>query len=375
MRPGGLGRRRPYPRKRPRMAQKSAPTIEESLEEVVRALAAACEGDFSVRLPARRRDVVGELQGRVNELVGQNRRVAKELARVARVIGRDGRMTERAVLPGLYGEWADSIESVNALIDDLVRPTTEVARVITAGAAGDLSQKMALTIEGQPVRGEFHRIGTTVNAMVDQLSSFAHETTRVAREVGAEGKLGGQGQVKGVSGTWRDLTDSVNVMASNLTDQVRQIAAVTTAVAHGDLSQKVTVEAKGEVAALAETINSMTATLSRFAQQVTSVAREVGTEGILGGQAEVRGVSGTWKDLTESVNFMAGNLTTQVRNIAQVTTAVANGDLTQKISVEARGEVAELAETINTMVDQLSTFADEVTRVAREVGTDGKLGG
>jgi len=222
------------------MAQKSAPTIEESLEEVVRALAAACEGDFSVRLPARRRDVVGELQGRVNDLVGQNRRMAKELARVARVIGRDGRMTERAVLPGLYGEWAESIESVNALIDDLVRPTTEVARVITAVAAGDLSQKMALTIEGQPVRGEFHRIGTTVNAMVDQLSSFADETTRVAREVGTEGKLGGQARVKGVSGTWRDLTDSVNVMASNLTDQVRQIAAVTTAVAEGDLSQKVT---------------------------------------------------------------------------------------------------------------------------------------
>jgi len=218
------------------MAQKSAPTIDEaSLEEIVHALGAACEGNFSVRLPARRRDVVGELQARVNELVGQNRRMTKELARVARVIGRDGRMTERAVLPGLYGEWADSIESVNALIDDLVRPTTEVARVITAVAAGDLSQKMALTIEGQPVRGEFHRIGTTVNAMVDQLSSFADETTRVAREVGTEGKLGGQAQVKGVSGTWRDLTDSVNVMASNLADQVCQIAAVTSAVAEGDL--------------------------------------------------------------------------------------------------------------------------------------------
>src|SRR5947208_4927009 len=357
------------------MAQKSAPTIEESLEEVVRALAAACEGDFSVRLPARRRDVVGELQGRVNELVGQNRRMAKELARVARVIGRDGRMTERAVLPGLYGEWAASIESVNALIDDLVRPTTEVARVITAVAAGDLSQKMALTIEGQPVRGEFHRIGTTVNAMVDQLSSFADETTRVAREVGTDGKLGGQARVKGVWGTWRDLTDSVNVMASNLTDQVRQIAAVTTAVAEGDLSQKVTVEAKGEVAALARTINAMVDRLSSFADEVTRVAREVGTEGELGGQAQVDDVSGTWRDLTDSVNVMAANLTDQVRQVAEVTTAVANGDLTQKISVEARGEVAELAETINTMVDQLSTFADEVTRVAREVGTDGKLGG
>src|SRR4051794_40004374 len=357
------------------MAQKAAPTIEESLEEVVRALAAACEGDFSVRLPARRRDVVGELQGRVNELVGQNRRMAKELARVSRVIGRDGRMTERAVLPGLYGEWADSIESVNALIDDLVRPTTEVARVITAVAAGDLSQKMALTIEGQPGRGEFHRIGTTVNAMVDQLSSFADETTRVAREVGTEGKLGGQAQVKGVSGTWRDLTDSVNVMASNLTDQVRQIAAVTTAVAEGDLSQKVTVEAKGEVAALARTINAMVDRLSSFADEVTRVAREVGTEGELGGQAQVDDVSGTWRDLTDSVNVMASNLTDQVRQIASVTKAVAGGDLNQKVTVEAKGEVAALAETINSMTDTLRVFAEQVTGVAREVGTEGQLGG
>jgi HAMP domain-containing protein len=357
------------------MAQRSAPTIEDSLEEVVRALAAACEGDFSVKLPARRRDVVGELQSRVNELVGQNRRMAKELARVARVIGRDGRMTERAVLPGLYGEWAESIESVNALIDDLVRPTTEVARVITAVAAGDLSQKMALMIEGQPVRGEFHRIGTTVNAMVDQLSSFADETTRVAREVGTEGKLGGQAQVKGVSGTWRDLTDSVNLMASNLTDQVRQIAAVTTAVAEGDLSQKVTVEAKGEVEALARTINAMVDRLSSFADEVTRVAREVGTEGMLGGQAQVDDVSGTWRDLTDSVNVMASNLTDQVRQIASVTKAVAEGDLAQKVTVEAKGEVAALAETINSMTDTLRLFAEQVTGVAREVGTEGVLGG
>src|SRR5205809_63582 len=234
---------------------------------------------------------------------------------------------------------------------------------------------MQLTIEGRPVKGEFARIGTTVNTMVDQLSSFADEVTRVAREVGTDGMLGGQARVKGVSGTWRDLTDTGNGMASNVTSQVRNIAQVTTAVANGDLERKITVEAKGEVAALADTINGMTDTLSRFAEQVTGVAREVGTEGILGGQAEVPGVAGTWKQLTDSVNVMAGNLTTQVRNLAQVTTAVANGDLTQKISVEARGEVAELAETINTMVDQLSTFADEVTRVAREVGTDGKLGG
>src|SRR5204862_56600 len=223
-------------------------------------------------------------------------------------------------------------------------------------------------IEGQPVKGEFQRIGTTVNSMVDQLSSFADEVSRVAKEVGTDGKLGGQAQVKGVSGTWKDLTDNVNFMASNLTSQVRSIAQVTTAVAKGDLSQKITVGAKGEVAALAETINSMTDQLSSFADEVTRVAREVGTEGILGGQAEVRGVAGTWKDLTDSVNFMAGNLTSQVRNIAQVTTAVANGDLTKKITVDARGEILELKNTINTMVDQLSSFADEVTRVAREVG-------
>jgi HAMP domain-containing protein len=256
-----------------------------------------------------------------------------------------------------------------------VRPTTEVARVIVAVAEGDLTQKMALKIGGQPVKGEFLRIGTTVNTMVEQLRSFAAEVTRVAREVGTEGKLGGQAEVAGVSGTWRDLTENVNLMAANLTDQVRNIAQVTTAVAQGDLSQKITVEAKGEVAALADTINSMTDTLRVFAEQVTTVAREVGTEGKLGGQAAVPGVAGTWKDLTDSVNFMAANLTDQVRNIAQVTTAVAQGDLSQKITVDVKGEILELKNTINTMVDQLSSFADEVTRVAREVGTEGKLGG
>src|SRR5947209_16364757 len=267
------------------------------------------------------------------------------------------------------------LDSINDLIDDLVRPTTEVARVIDAVADGDLTQKMALTIDGQPVKGEFQRIGTTVNSMVDQLSSFADEVTRVAREVGTDGKLGGQAEVKGVSGTWRDLTESVNLMAGNLTDQVRSIAQVATAVARGDLSQKITVEARGEVAELAETINQMTDTLAIFAEQVTGVAREVGTEGILGGQVDVPNVAGTWKDLTENVNFMASNLTDQVRNISQVATAVAGGDLTQKITVEAKGEVAELAETINRMTDTLAVFADQVTGVAREVGTEGKLGG
>src|SRR5207247_944565 len=253
--------------------------------------------------------------------------------------------------------------------------TTEVARVIVAVAEGDLSQKMALKIAGQPVKGEFLRIGTTVNSMVDQLSSFADEVTRVAREVGTDGKLGGQAKVKGVSGTWKDLTDSVNVMAGNLTTQVRHNADVTTAVADDMLSKKVTVDARGEVLELKDTINTMVDQLSRFADEVTRVAREVGTEGILGGQAEVKGVEGTWRDLTENVNQLAGNLTSQVRNIAQVTTAVANGDLTLKVTVEAKGEVAALAETINSMTDTLSRFAQQVTSVAREVGTEGILGG
>ena len=261
------------------------------------------------------------------------------------------------------------------MIDDLVRPTTEISRVIAAVAKGDLSQKMALEIEGQRVKGEFAAIGNTVNEMVDQLGSFADEVTRVAREVGTDGKLGGQAQVKGVSGTWRDLTENVNSMASNLTDQVRQIAAVTTAVAMGDLSQKITVPARGEIDELKGTINTMVDQLSSFADEVTRVAREVGTEGVLGGQAEVKGVSGTWRDLTENVNFMASNLTDQVRQIAQVTTAVANGDLTKKVTVEAKGEVATLAETINSMTDTLRVFAEQVTGVAREVGTDGVLGG
>ena len=254
------------------------------------------------------------------------------------------------------------------MIDDLVRPTTEIARVIDAVAVGDLSQKMELKIDGRPLRGEFRRIGTTVNAMVDQLSSFADEVTRVAREVGTEGKLGGQAKVKGVSGVWKDLTDNVNLMASNLTAQVRDIAQVTTAVANGDLSKKITVDVKGEILELKNTINTMVDQLSSFADEVTRVAREVGTEGKLGGQAKVKGVSGTWKDLTDNVNFMATNLTTQVRGIARVVTAVAHGDLHRKFTIEAQGEVAELADTINSMIDTLREFADEVTRVAREVG-------
>ncbi|HWI74374.1 MAG TPA: HAMP domain-containing protein, partial [Baekduia sp.] len=346
-----------------------------ALRRLLEALNAAAEGEFSRRLPARRKGLLGELEASFNRLCEHSEAQTSELARVARQIGREGRMTERARTEGAKGDYRERITIVNGLIDDLVRPTTEVARVIVAVAEGDLSQKMAMEIDGQPVKGEFARIGTTVNAMVDQLSSFASEVTRVAREVGTDGKLGGQAAVPGVSGTWADLTESVNSMAANLTGQVRNIAQVTTAVAQGDLTQKITVDARGEILELKDTINTMVDQLGGFADEVTRVAREVGTDGKLGGQAEVRGVSGTWRDLTENVNFMARNLTDQVRGIAQVAGAVAKGDLTQKITVDAKGEVAALADTINAMTDTLSVFAEQVTRVAREVGTEGKLGG
>jgi HAMP domain-containing protein/signal transduction histidine kinase/CheY-like chemotaxis protein len=355
--------------------ERTARATERDLVQLERALRKAAAGNFKVRLPARRDDAVGRVQAAYNDLAARIAALEAELVRVNRIIGREGQMTERASMERLSGGWRTTIESVNGLIDDLVRPTTEVARVIVAVAEGDLSQKMALEIEGRPVKGEFARIGATVNSMVDQLSSFSSEVTRVAREVGTEGKLGGQAEVPGVAGTWKDLTDSVNFMASNLTDQVRNIAQVTTAVANGDLSQEITVDVKGEILELKDTINTMVDQLRSFAAEVTRVAREVGTEGILGGQAEVAGVAGTWKDLTDNVNFMARNLTDQVRNIADVTTAVANGDLSRKITVDVKGEVLELKRTVNTMVDQLSAFADEVTRVAREVGTEGKLGG
>jgi HAMP domain-containing protein/signal transduction histidine kinase/DNA-binding response OmpR family regulator len=346
------------------------------LEALLDALRAAASGDFAHRLPApKRRGLTRQLAAAYNDLVERREALTSEVVRLGTVIGREGRMTERAVLPGAQGGDARTIEAVNTLIEDLVRPTQEVARVIDAVAEGDLTQKMQLKIEGRAVKGEFLRIGTTVNAMVDQLSSFASEVSRVAREVGTEGILGGQAKVKGVSGTWKDLTDNVNFMADNLTGQVRNIADVTTAVANGDLSKKVTVDVKGEVLELKNTINAMVDRLSSFAAEVTRVAREVGTEGILGGQADVRDVSGTWKGLTDNVNFMASNLTGQVRGIAKVVTAVAHGDLNQKFTIEAQGEVAALADTINSMIDTLRVFAAEVTRVAREVGTEGKLGG
>ncbi|MFV2088827.1 HAMP domain-containing protein, partial [Micromonospora sp. LOL_021] len=352
------------------------PAIDETalLTELAEALRRVGQGDLKVRLP-RRVGVAGEVADAFNEVVSLQERQHLDLRRISRIVGRDGRLSERLDEEGFGGAWADNHQAINALIDDLGRPTTEIARVIRAVAEGDLSQHMELEIDGQPLRGEFLRIGRTVNTMVGQLSSFADEVTRVAREVGTEGKLGGQARVKGVSGTWKDLTDNVNSMASNLTHQVRSISQVATAMSRGDLSQKITVSAKGEVAELADTINMLTDTLRLFAEQVTRVAREVGTEGKLGGQAQVPNVAGTWKDLTDSVNSMASNLTAQVRNIAQVSTAVAKGDLSQKITVAAQGEILELKSTVNTMVDQLSWFADEVTRVAREVGIEGKLGG
>ena len=270
----------------------------------------------------------------------------------------------------MAGTWKDLTDNVNFMASNLTGQVRNIAEVATAVANGDLSKK--ITVD---VKGEILELKNTVNTMVDQLNAFAGEVTRVAREVGTEGKLGGQAQVRGVAGTWKDLTDNVNSMASNLTGQVRNIADVTTAVARGDLSRKITVDVKGEILELKNTINTMVDQLNAFAGEVSRVAREVGTEGKLGGQAQVPGVGGTWKDLTDNVNSMASNLTAQVRNIADVTTAVARGDLSRKITVDVKGEILELKNTINTMVDQLNAFAGEVSRVAREVGTEGKLGG
>jgi HAMP domain-containing protein/signal transduction histidine kinase/DNA-binding response OmpR family regulator len=350
-------------------------TSDGEMAVLLHALTALKKGQPGVRLPAEWMGVAGKVADAFNQVVEMNEQLATELARLRRSVGREGKLSQRLSLGSVGGFWQGSVEAVNDLIDNLVHPTTETARVIGAVAQGDLSKTMALEIDNRPLQGEFLHTAKTINTMVDQLASFAAEVTRVAREVGTEGKLGGQADVKGVAGTWKDLTDSVNMMAGNLTGQVRNIAEVATAVAGGDLSKKVTVDVKGEILELKNTINTMVDQLRSFASEVTRVAREVGTEGKLGGQAEVRGVSGTWKDLTDSVNSMAGNLTSQVRNIAQVTTAVANGDLSRKITVDVKGEILELKDTVNTMVDQLNSFAAEVTRVAREVGTEGKLGG
>src|SRR5436190_1307134 len=351
-----------------------------SIDEVdsaslLKALKAFQRGDFSVRLPMNWLGMAGKIADTFNEVAEMNERLASELDRLNRVVGQQGKITQRASAAEMTGGWVDCIGSVNSLIDDLVAPTHETARVIGAVAKGDLSQSMILETNGRPLEGEFLRTAMIVNSLVAQLSSFASEVTRVVREVGTEGKLGGQANVKRVAGTWKDLTDSVNSMAGNLTGQVRNIADVTTAVANGDLSKKITVDVKGEFFELKNTINTMVDQLRSFGSEVTRVAREVGTEGKLGGQAKVEGVSGTWKDLTDSVNFMAIHDTSQMRNIADVTKAVAAGDLSKKITVDVKGEILELKNTVNTMVDQLRSFAAEVTRMAREVGTDGKLGG
>src|SRR5256886_727426 len=344
-------------------------------KQLLTALLAFKRGDFSARLPEDWTGVAGKIADTFNDVIAKNERMTQELERIGRVVGKEGRITQRASLGDVSNSWAGAVASVNGLIGDLVHPTSEMARVIGAVAKGDLSKTMATDIEGRPLEGEFLRTAKTVNRMVDQLGAFASEVTRVAREVGTEGKLGGQATVKGVAGTWKDLTENVNLMAGNLTAQVRNIATVTTAVANGSLTKKITVDVKGEFLELKDTVNVMVDQLRSFASEVTRVAREVGSEGILSGQARVEGVSGTWKDLTDSVKFMARNLTGQVRNIAAVTTAVARGDLSKKITVDVKGEILELKNTINTMVDQLSSFASEVTRVAREVGTEGRLGG
>ncbi|MFF1904553.1 HAMP domain-containing protein [Kitasatospora sp. NPDC058218] len=340
------------------------------VRDIAQVATAVAKGDLSQKIDVDARGEILELKNTVNTMVDQLSSFAAEVTRVAREVGSEGRLGGQARVPGVAGTWRDLTESVNVMADNLTAQVRSIAEVTTAVAQGDLSQKIRVD-----ARGEILELKETINTMVDQLSAFADEVTRVAREVGTEGNLGGQATVRGASGTWKDLTDNVNVMASNLTGQVRSIAQVATAVAKGDLSQQINVEAKGEVAALAGVINTMVDTLSAFADEVTRVAREVGTEGTLGGQARVPNVAGTWKDLTDNVNFMAHNLTSQVRNIAQVTTAVARGDLTRKIDVDARGEILELKTTINTMVDQLSAFAAEVTRVAREVGSEGRLGG
>src|SRR5438105_2060681 len=400
-------------------------TTQDELRELLHVFLAVRDGDFSVRLPGHWSGLVGKIADAVNDVVSANAKMAEQLERVGQVVGKEGKTRQRVRFPRQLGAWADMESSLNTLIDDLLWPTTEVTRalasevtrvarevgtdgklggqavvpgvggmwkdltdsvnamcgnltdqvrniaqVTTAVARGDLSRK--ITVD---VRGEILELKDTINTMVDQLNAFASEVTRVAREVGTEGKLGGQAKVSGVAGTWKDLTDSVNFMAGNLTAQVRNIADVATAIAGGDLSKKITVNVSGEILQLKETINTMVDQLNAFAGEVTRVAREVGTEGRLGGQANVLGVAGTWKDLTDSVNSMASNLTAQVRNIAEVTTAVAGGDLSKKITVDVRGEILELKDTINTMVDQLNAFAGEVTRVAREVGTEGKLGG
>src|SRR6187455_609414 len=371
----GTRRRASQEEKRGTNGAGSAAAPELDLKKLLRALQSVRDGDFRVRLAPDQTGLGGKIADAFNEMVSANQRMASELERVGQMVGKEGKTRIRVSSERRTGAWGEMESSVNTLIDDLLWPTAEVTRTITAVAKGELTQSMRLEADGRPLKGEFLRSATVVNEMIARMGVFTSEVTRVAREVGTEGKLGGQALVLGASGVWKDLTDNVNSMASNLTGQVRNISEVTIAVASGDLSRKITVDVRGEILQLKEAINTMVDQLRSFASEVTRVAREVGTEGKLGGQAIVPGVAGTWKDLTDNVNFMAGNLTAQVRNIAEVATAVAQGDLSRKITVNVRGEILQLKNTINTMVDQLNGFAAEVTRVSREVGTEGKLGG
>jgi len=345
------------------------------LKELLRVLSLVKNGKLNTRMPVTQAGINGRICEVLNDIIDMNERLVAEISSAEKIIGKKGNLSKRIELLDARGDWAGGVTSLNNLISDLTSPTLEIAGMINSVANGDLSKHIPLEISGHPLKGEFLRIAKESNQMLSKLQLFSMEVTRVARQVGSEGKLGEQAKIKGVAGVWAELTDSVNQMAGNLTAQVRNVAAVTTAVAKGDLSRKITVEAKGEILELKNTINTMVDQLNSFSSEVTRVALEVGTEGKLGGQAKVPGVAGTWKDLTDSVNRMAGNLTSQVRNIAGVTTAVANGDLSKKITVDVKGEMLELKKTINTMVDQLNSFASEVTRVALEVGTEGKLGG
>ncbi|WP_143265018.1 HAMP domain-containing protein, partial [Amycolatopsis lexingtonensis] len=346
-----------------------------ALERLLVAVRDLGDGNFRRRLVPHGDGISAQLAVAFNDIAERNQRLVSELLRVRTAVGQEGRLLERLEGQVGPGGWSTAVDAVNGLVEDLTRPAIELERVLGGVADGDLSQPMSLTLDGRPLQGAYATLAKTVNGLIAQLSRFAAEVTRLSREIAGEGRLGGQAVVPGVSGTWRDLTDSVNFMADNLTEQVRNIAQVTTAVARGDLTQKINVDARGEILELKNTINTMVDQLSAFADEVTRVSREVGSDGKLGGQAQVPGVAGTWRDLTDSVNLMADNLTDQVRGISQVATAVANGDLTKKIDVDARGEILQLKNTLNTMVDQLSAFAGEVTRVAREVGSEGKLGG
>jgi HAMP domain-containing protein/CheY-like chemotaxis protein/signal transduction histidine kinase len=363
----------------PQAGNGSAPAVTSDhsvdLTSILAALQTMREGDFSVRLPGSWTGIPGKIADTFNEIASANEQMSDELKRIVKVVGKEGRIRERARFSQSRGSWGEAETSLNTLVEDTLRPTAEVTRAIAAVAQGNLTEQVRMDVDGRPLEGEFLRSAKIVNTMIQRLGVFASEVVRVAREVGTDGKLGGQAVVPGVAGTWKDLTDNVNSMASNLTAQVRNIAEVATAVASGDLSRKITVDVRGEILQLKEAINTMVDQLRSFASEVTRVAREVGTDGKLGGQAVAPGVAGTWKDLTDSVNAMASNLTSQVRNIAEVTTAVARGDLSRKITVDVNGEILELKDTINTMVDQLNAFASEVTRVAREVGTEGRLGG